>query len=299
MELRVLEYFLAVARAGSISAAAEELHVSQPTLSRQLIDLERGLGTTLFERSRAGVTLTADGMLLRRRAAEIVDLARTTESEIMMSRGAVAGEVRIGCAETRAMELLAQVMGDLKADHPQVTYRIISADADDVAERIERGLLDFGLVLRLGACHRLDSLELPSQEQAVVVLPSDDPLAKQERFTPADLEGLPLIAPWSSAESGILGGMRSRAEGGSLNVVATYNLSYNATRLVKMGLGYAVSLAGLGDVSAEDGLTARPLDVPLDMPAYLVWKPFQLRTRACEALLERAREAFGGAGDQH
>ena len=151
MELRVLEYFLALAREGSVSAAAEALHVSQPTLSRQLIELERELGTTLFERGRHGAKLTEDGMLLRRRAAEIVDLANAAKSEIAHSRGAVAGEVRIGCAETRAMDLLAGAMRALHAEHPQVTYRVVSGVAEDVVERIDRGLLDFGLLLRRGA----------------------------------------------------------------------------------------------------------------------------------------------------
>ena len=292
MELRVLEYFLAVARAGSITAASEELHVSQPTLSRQLIDLERDLGTTLFERSRAGVSLTGDGLLLRRRAAEIVDLARTTESEIMLNRGQVAGEIRIGCDETRAMELLARVMRSMREAHPQVTFRIVSADADDVAERIGRGLLDFGLVLRLDACSGLDSLELPTGERAVVVIPAGDPLAEREVIAPSDLAGLPLIVPASAGASRILGDERGEGEGGRLSIVATYNLSYNATRMVRAGLGYAVTLAGLGGVTDEDGLVARPLDVRVDMPAHLVWKPFQLQTRACEAFLDRMRDAF-------
>lgn len=292
MELRVLEYFLAVARAGSITAASEELHVSQPTLSRQLIDLERDLGTTLFERSRTGVSLTGDGLLLRRRAAEIVDLARTTESEIILNRGQVAGEIRIGCAETRAMELVARVMRSMREAHPQVTFRIVSADADDVAERIGRGLLDFGLVLRLDACSGLDSLELPTGERAVVVIPAGDPLAEREVIAPSDLVGLPLIAPASAGASRILGDERGEGEGGRLRIVATYNLSYNATRMVRAGLGYAVTLAGLGGVTDEDGLVARPLDVGLHMPAHLVWKPFQLRTRACESFLDRMRDAF-------
>lgn len=127
MELRVLEYFLALVREGSVSGAAEVLHISQPTLSRQLIDLERELGTTLFERGRYGITLTEDGMLLRRRASQVVDLVHTTKNEVMLNHGVVAGEIRIGCAETQAMDLRARVMRDLKRDHPEVTYRIASS----------------------------------------------------------------------------------------------------------------------------------------------------------------------------
>lgn len=250
MELRALAYFLALAREGSVSGAAEALGVSQPTLSRQLIELERELGTVLFERGRHGATLTEDGMLLRRRAAEIVDLVRTTEAEIMLNRGVVAGEIRIGCAETRAMDLVAGVMRDLRAEHPQVTFRVVSAVAEDVVERINRGLLDFGLLLRPDACHDLDFIRLPTNEAAGVVMPADDPLAAREALSFDDLVGLPLIVPTSWAESGLLGSERPAAEGGRLDVV-------------------------------------------LDMPSYLVWKPFQLRTRACEAFLEHVRKAWG------
>ncbi len=299
MELRVLEYFLALAREGSVSAAAEALHVSQPTLSRQLIELERELGTTLFERGRRGATLTEDGMLLRRRAVEMLDLARAAKSEIAHNRGTVAGEIRIGCAETRAMDLVAGIMGALRAEHPQVTFRVVSAVAEDVVERINRGLLDFGLLLRLGACHGLDLIRLPSNESAGIVVRRDDDLACGSQaarpLAPADLVGVPLIVPESYAESGLLGGERPRSEGGRLDVVATYTLFYNAARMVRAGLGCAVALEGLADVSPASGLVWRPLDVALDMPSYLVWKP-QLRTQACEAFLEAVRQRYGGAG---
>lgn len=293
MELRVLEYYLALVREGSVSGAAEVLHLSQPTLSRQLIELERELGTTLFERGRHGITLTEDGMLLRRRAAEIVDLVHATESEVMLNRGVIAGEIRIGCAETRAMDLLASVMAGLREEHPQVTYRIVSAVAEDVVERINKGLLDFGLLLRTGGCDGMRTLRLPSNERAGLIVPRDSELASRELLTPAELEGLPLILPASFREGGLTGGELPVSEGGRLTVVATFGLSYNASRMVKAGIGYAVTLEGLVDVSEGSGLAFVPLDVTLDMPSYLVWKPFRLRTRACEALLDRAREAFG------
>ena len=292
MELRVLEYYLALTREGSVSAAAEALHVSQPTLSRQLIDLEHELGTTLFERGRHGITLTEDGMLLRRRASEIVDLARITESEIMLNRGVVAGEIRIGCAETQAMDLLAAVMRDLQRDHPQVTYRITSDVAENVVEQIGHGLLDFGLLLRVRDRWGLDHVRLPSTERACVLVREDSPLAELERITLKDLVGVPLMLPATYKESGILGEGRSRDDGGVYDVVALFDLPYNASRMVLAGMGAAVMLDGIVNGRMTEGLTTRPLDVVLDMPSYLVWKPFQLRTRACEAFLERAKEAF-------
>lgn len=290
MELRVLEYFLALVREGSVSAAAHALHISQPTLSRQLIDLEDELGTTLFERGRHGITLTEDGLLLRRRAAEIVDLVRTTENEVMLNRGEVAGEIRIGCAETRAMDLLAGVMRRLHEEHPQVTYRIVSAVAEDVVERINRGLLDFGLLLRLDGSDGLHSLELPSNERVGLIVPEGSELARCGLLAPKELVGLPLLLPASYREMGLLGAELTSTGADALDVVATFGLSFNASRMVRAGLGYAVSLEGLVDVSKGSGLAFVPLDVELHMPSYFVWKPFQLRTRACEAFLGRIRE---------
>ena len=293
MELRVLEYFLALAREGSVSGAAEVLHVSQPTLSRQLIDLERELGTTLFDRGRHGITLTEDGMLLRRRATEICDLVRITESEVMMNRGVVEGEIRIGCAETRAMDLVAAVMCELQRDHPGVTYRVTSAVAEDVVERIRHGLLDFGLLLRLHEGWNLASLRLPTNERAVVVMREDCPLAARDTVTVDELVSERLLLPTSYRESGLLGNEKPREEGGRLDVAATFGLTYNALRMVRAGMGCAVTLEGLEEDRLGSGLVSRPLDVRLDMPSHLVWKPFQLRTRACEAFLDRARGKFG------
>lgn len=295
MDIRTLECFLVLTREGSVSAAAEALHLSQPTLSRRLMELERSLGTTLFERGRHGITLTEEGMLLRRRAAEICDLVHATEREVALSRGTVAGEVRVGCAETRAMDLLARVMGDLRSRHPEVTFRVVSGVAEDVVERVRRGLLDFGLLLRLDGCDGLDVLDLPTNERVGLVVPEDGELARRRSLSLDDLAGLPLIVPASFEHTGILGGERPVSEGGRLDVVATFGLAYNASRMVLAGMGCAVSLEGLMDVSRGSGLAFVPLEVEVSMPSHLVWKPSRLRTRACEAFLDLAREAFGGS----
>ena len=296
MELRVLEYFLALTREGSVSAAAEALHVSQPTLSRQLIDLETELDTTLFERGRHGITLTEDGMLLRRRASEVIDLVHITESEIMLNRGVVAGEIRVGCAETRAMELLARVMRALQEEHPQVTYKVSSGLAEEVVEQINHGLLDFGLLLRVRDRWGLDSLCLNTTEQAVVLMRGDCDLASKERVTLDDLKGRPMLIPSSWRESNILGlgegSVGAASEVLGLNVVAEFGLPYNASRMVLAGMGCAVTLEGLIEPSADGSLVVRPFEAEVDMTSYLVWKPFQLRARACEAFLDRARETF-------
>lgn len=293
MELRVLESFLALAREGSVSAAAEALHLSQPALSRQLMGLERELGTTLFERGGRGIELTADGMLLRRRAVEIVELASITVDEVTSSRGEMAGSVRVGCAETRAVDLVADVMAGMRRDHPRVSFQISSGLAEDMVERIGRGLLDFGLLLRLRGHWGLEALRLPTGERAVVVLRADEPLASRPVVTFDELAEVPVMIPSSWERGGILGGELPASRGGRLQVAAEFDLPFNATRLVRAGLGAAVMLDGLAEGVPAEGLAVRPLDVALDMPSYLVWKPHGLRSRACAEFLDRMRAAYG------
>lgn len=299
MELRVLEYFLALAREGSVSAAARALHVSQPALSRQLIDLERELGTTLFERGRHGIALTEDGTLLRRRASEIVGLARITQNEIQLNHGVIEGEVRIGCAETRAVDLIARLMMELRRSHPRVTFTVQSGVAEDVAERVGHGLLDFGLLLRVRENWGLEALRLPSSERAVLLMRADDPLAGRRSVAFDDLLDTPLLLPSTWAAGGLLGTERPRDEGGRLDVAAMFDLPYSAMRMVLAGMGCAVMLDGLVCTSPESGLAAVPLDIDLDMPSYLAWKPSPYRTRACEAFLDLARATYdpGAAAD--
>lgn len=297
MELRVLEYFLALTQEGSISTAADVLHISQPTLSRQLMGLEEELGTTLFDRGRHGITLTEDGMLLRRRAAEIFDLVRITESEIMLNRGVIAGEIRIGCAETQAMDVLAKMMHELQIEHPDVTFRISSGLAEQVVEQINHGLVDFGLLLRVRARWGLDNLCLHTHEHAAVIMRQDDELAQRKTLTFDELAPYPVLIPSSYQESNLLGGELPIAEGGRLKIVAQFDLPFSASRMVLAGMGYAIVLEGALEERMAAGLVTRRLEIPLDMPSYLVWKPFQLRTRACEAFLEHAQSAF--APDTH
>ena len=293
MELRVLEYFLALAREGSVSAAAEALHISQPTLSRQLMDLERELGCTLFERGRRGITLTEDGMLLRRRASEIVGLAQITRNELLANRGVCEGEVRIGCAETRAMDLLAAVMRDFRAEHPAVTFVVSSDLAEATAEKLERGLVDFGLVMRVNDAWGMRSVALPSHERACVIMPEDHPLAAHGSVGFDDLADVPLLVPSSYRESGILGGELPRADGGRLDVVGEFGLPYNGSRMVRAGMGCMITLEGLIETPPGSGLATRPLEGSVELGAFVAWKPFCQRTRACEAFLERLQERFG------
>lgn len=295
MELRVLEYFLALTREGSISAAAKALNVSQPTLSRQLIDLERELGCNLFERSKQGIILTDDGMLLRRRAGEITQLVHATESELQLSHDTISGVISIGCAETHAMDLIAELAKDIHDEYPEITFNVVSDIAENVAENINKGLLDFGLMLRKPKPEGLDYLPLNCYERSIVIMRTDSPLAEKESLKVEDLLDVPLILPSSYRHSGILGDYRGKEEGGILHTVATHNLAYNGIRLVEAGLGVAVTIEGLGDfvnVYHSHPLTYRFVEDIPPMNSYLAWKPFQFRSNACKLFLERARARF-------
>ena len=297
LELRVLEYFLALAREGTVSDAAATLHISQPTLSRQLIELEKELGVILFERSRHGITPTEEGVYLRRRAGEIVSLARATQSDLLMLRGPISGEISIGCAETKAMVQVAEIMREMQVEHPDVTFNIVSQTAEIVAEQIDRGLLDFGLLLRRVESEGLSYLQINCQERVGVVVAADSKLAEKPVLTFADLAGEPLLVPNTAPQSGILNGHVGVHQGGDLNVVATYNLVYNAFRMAEAGMGSVITLEGVSDTNSAHGFVFRPLDHEFNMPVYLAWKPLGFRTRACEVFWQRAQTQLGETSD--
>ena len=292
MELRHLRYFLAVAREGNVTRAAASLHVTQPTLSRQLADLEQELGRELLIRESRGVTLTDDGMLLRKRAEEIVALADRTERE-MMGDTQVEGDVWVGGGETRTMELVARTMTALAQDHPGVRLHLHSGNADDVIERVDKGLLDFGVVIGRTPEARFESLELPARERWGLLVRSDDPLAAHEVVTQEDLRARRLIVsaqptdptqPASEAEQ-LLGDL-------SANVVATYTLLYNASLLVEQGFGIALCLDGI--VAAGEGTPFAfvPTDVQPAVRTHLIWKRFQPQSRAAALFLRELRAAL-------
>ena len=290
MELRHLRYFLAVAREGNVTRAAAALHVTQPTLSRQLADLEQELGRQLLLRESRGVTLTADGMLLRKRAEEIVALADRTEREMLADDTQVEGDVWVGGGETRTMELIARTMHVLAGSHPGIRLRLHSGNADDIIERVDKGLLDFGVILGRTPEARFGALELPAHEQWGVLVRRDDPLAAQEQITPDDLASRRLIVSSQPADS------REAAtefdllvEGLSANVVATYTLLYNASLLVEQDVGIALCLRGI--INAEEGspFAFVPTTLQPTVHTYLIWKRFQPQSRATELFLRELR----------
>lgn len=288
MDLRVLQYFLAVAREESISAAAQSLHLTQPTLSRQLKELEEELGKQLLIRGNRRITLTEEGMLLRKRTEEILDLVRRTEKEVTQSDDLVGGEVYIGTGETDGMRQIARAANQIQREHPGIQFHIVSGDAMDVCERLDKGLLDFGILLGDFDRIKYHYMELPMQDVWGVLMQRSSPLAGKETVTPQDLWDKPLIL---SRQMGNKSGLYRwlQKEPAELHTVATYNLIYNASLMVDEGMGYAFTLDKLVNTRGSN-LCFRPLEPRMELGMCLVWKKYQVFSKAAELFLSRLRQ---------
>lgn len=291
MELRVLQYFLAVAREQNISAAAGSLHLTQPTLSTQLKALEEELGKQLLVRGTKGsrkVTLTQEGMLLRKRAEEILSLVQKTAEEITRSDEHVAGEISIGAGETDIVRYFARTAKKLQQRYPDIRYRISSGNAEYVLEYLDKGLIDFGLLFGETDSLKYRSLELPARDTWGVLLRRDSPLAEKEAISPQDLWDQPLIVSHQRGGSDHLPQWLGK-EYSQLNVVATYNLVFNASLLVEEGVGCALCLDKLIHTQGTS-LCFRPFTPRLEASACLVWKKYQVFSKAAETFLRCLQE---------
>ncbi len=287
MELRVLRYFLAVAREENITKAAALLHLTQPTLSRQRMQLEEELGVQLFHRSRYHIVLTDEGMLLRRRAQELVELADKTAQEFLREPE-LRGEISIGSGDLEGMSVLAEQLASFQKLHPQVTYQIYSGNADNTKERIERGTLDLGLLMEPVDISKYDFLRLPVKEQWGVHVREDSPLARQEAVTAEDLASVPLIFTGRGLVQQELErwfGPCSRR----LQVTATGNLPYNMAQLARAGMGAFLTIRLR---CSYDGLRFLPLSPPLYAGTVLAWKKTETFPPAMEALLDHLKKCF-------
>lgn len=295
MEFRVLRYFLTVAREGSITAAANSLHLTQPTLSRQLQDLEKELGQKLLVRGKYKVSLTPEGMMLRKRAEEIVDMVEKTEAEFQSISDIVGGDIYIGCGETDSMKYIAEVMKELQSQYPDIKFHIYSGNAEDVTEKLDKGLLDFGVLIQPIDLSKYDNITLPDKDVWGVIARNDSPIAGKNNVSLNDLTGVPLIASRQmskkySADSGFLDWFGEEFE--KLNIVATYNLVYNAAIMVEAGMGYAVTLDKLVNVSKGGNLCFKPLSPKLESGLDIVWKKYQVFSPAAKLFLEKLQEKF-------
>ena len=291
MELRLLEYFLAVAREQNITAAAKALHISQPALSTQLKNMEAELGKKLLIRGVKGsrkVILTEEGMILRKRAEEMLLLMRRTEEEITGFDETIAGTVFIGTGETEIVRLFAKASKKLQQKYPDIRYNISSGNAEYVLEYLDKGLIDFGLLFTEIDAQKYEAIPVPIKDTWGVLMRKNSPLAEKEMICPEDLWDKPLIVPQQKGDNAYLGRWLQREES-ELHIVATYNLLFNASLLVDEGLGYALCYNKLINTQGSN-LCFRPLSPQLVAPGFIVWKKYQVFSKAANIFLQYLRE---------
>ncbi len=289
MELRVLQYFLAVTREQSISGAAEALHLSQPTLSRQLKDLEDELGKQLFIRGSRRITLTEEGIILRKRAEEVVELIQKAEQEISVSDDAIAGNVYIGCGESDAIRYIARAARKLQNTYPDIHCHISSGDSTNILESLDKGLIDFGMIFGTVDTSKYEYCSFPVTDTYGILMRKDSPLAQKDAICPADLWDKPLICNRNTKDGDSLTTWLQKSLS-ELNLVSTYTLLFNASLMVDEGLGYALALDKIIHVNQESSLCFRPLYPPLHVPMSLLWKKYQFFPKAATKFLEAFNE---------
>ena len=288
IETRLLQYFLAAARELNITRAAESLYIAQPTLSRQLMELEQQLGKQLFIRGKRKLTLTEEGEFLRGRAQEILDLIDNTEAAFRTEETNLSGHITIGCGETIAMDKITNILADFHHKYPDVKFHTYSGDADSILDRLDKGLVDIGLLLGPIRQEKYDYLNLHQKDVFGLLMPEDCKLACQESINIDQLKSLPMIL----AEQTFSGHQELEwfgADYSVMNVVATYSLIYNATFLVERGIGYALCLDKLVNTQGRN-LTFRPIVPELSVDLYIVTKKYQTFSPAAKIFLQMVQD---------
>ncbi len=292
MELRVLQYFLAVAREQSIIRAAESLHLSQPTLSTQIKAMEEELGKQLLIRGTKGsrkVILTEEGMILRKRAEEILNLVQKTEREIALSDQFIVGDVYIGTGETDAVRFIAKAARELYKIYPGIHYHISSGNAQFVIEQLDKGLIDFGIVFGPVDQTKYNFIKMPFKDTWGVLMRQDSPIAAKETISPEDLRDKPLIVSQQENNQGELAAWMQK-EVSELEIIATYNLLFNASLMVEEGLGYAIGFDKIINTSGNSNLCFRPLTPKREACMSIIWKKYQVFSKASEKFMQKMKE---------
>lgn len=288
IETRLLYYFLAIAREQNITKAADTLHISQPTLSKQMMDLEEQLGKQLFIHGKRKVTLTEDGMFLRARAQEMMELMNKTESAFQSEQNYISGDIHIGCGETHVMGYITDILKEIQLDYPDIKFHIYSADAQDVLDRLDKGLLDMGLLLGPIEQEKYNYLSINQDDQFGLLMPKDSELANKDILSLSDLKELPLIFPQQT-----LNGQQHlswfHSSFDDFHIVATYNLVYNATFMVERGMGYAFCLNHLVDTEGSRNLTFRCIEPIISVHPYIVTKKYQTFSAAARLFYEKLK----------
>lgn len=293
MELRVLNYFLTVAREENITKAAQSLHITQPTLSRQLMQLEEELNVKLFRRSNHRIYLTEDGMILKRRAQELLTLADKTKKDFL-HKDEISGEIMIGTGEFRSSKCLAQMMKSFSAEFPRVQFRMFSGNGEDVRDNIERGIFDIGIVLEPVDLSRYEFVSIPEKERWGILTDADSELAKKESVTPEDLADLPLITPTREFQEGKLGRWFGEYNA-RLNIVAAGNLLYNEAMLAQIGMGTVLCM----DLQCSyENLCFVPLSPALEENSVFIWKKDQIFSPAVAAFISHIKRCIEKKAEQ-
>lgn len=282
MDIRIMQYFLAVIREGTISGAAEALHVAQPSLSRQMRELEEELGVTLFERGNRRITLTEEGLVLRKRAEEMISLMQQTEDELSQVKNNTTGTIRIGAGESWAFQYIARVATELTHEYPGIKFSVKSGDTIDLMDELGKGLLDFALVFSDHDPSIYLSVTLPGADIYGVLMRKDSSLAKKKSLTMQDLLNEPVIISRGAQKHFSSDEVLSK-----LNITATYNLIYNASVMVKEGMGYAICFNRLINTSGDSELTFVPLKPEMKIYGKLIWKKYQVLSPAIKKFIEK------------
>lgn len=293
MELRVLNYFLAVAREENFTKAAQQLYITQPTLSRQIADLEEELGVKLFLRSNHNIILTEDGLLLKQRAQEILTLADKTKRDFIQNEKVLAGTINIGSGEYRSNEYLAKIIAEFRKLYPRVRYEIITGNTINIRDYIERGFLDIGLISEPVDMHKYHFISIPVKEQWGVYVPQQIALAQKRFITPQDLAGVPLLTAIGDFNQSLLGSWLGEYKS-QVEVVATVDLPYNKAMLAKENIGVMLSL-NLN--CSYEGLVFVPLSPKLEHSTALTWKKEQIFSPTTAAFIDFAKKYLKSISD--
>lgn len=291
MEIRVLRYFLTVVREEGITRAAEVLHITQPTLSRQLFQLEEEIGVKLFHRGTRKITLTNEGLLLRRRAEEILSLVDKTEKELTWQEELVEGKIVIGCGELAAVQILPVLFESFSQKYPLVCYDLFTATADLVKEQMEKGLVDIGILLEPIDIEKFDFIRLDKKERWVVLMRPDDPLCEKETISAGDLEGSPVVLPRRlNVQNELANWFGDSFQ--KLHVLFTSNLSTNGALMVRKGLAYSIAIEGAVPFWDKNEIMYRPLYPELSANSVLAWKKGQPFSLAAAKFIDHMKESM-------
>lgn len=287
MEIRVLKYFLTVAREGSLTNAANLLHVTQPTLSRQIKDLESELGKKLFIRSNYSIKLTEEGMNLKKRAEDILDMVDKTKTEFLTMNDIIGGDIYIGAAETDGIKYFMEVAKDLQKSSPNIRYHLYSGNTEIVIEKLDKGLIDFGIIVQPPDLSKYNYITITTKNTWGVIMKKDSPLASKESIKVEDLLHIPLICSRQSIKHEFAGWFGEQIA--KINIIATYDLLYNASVMVKQGMGYAIGFDKIIDTGRDSSLCFRPLNPSIESGINIIWKNYQAFSKPAKAFVNNLK----------